>query len=306
MVLLKRVVLFLITNLAVVAVLSVALNLLRIFGIVPPGLSGYAPLLIMAVVMGFGGAFISLAMSRWIAKRATGAEVITTPRNPTEAWLVETVHEQARRAGIAMPEVAIFDSPDPNAFATGPSRNRSMVAVSTGLLNSMDRDEVEAVLGHEVAHVANGDMVTLTLIQGVVNTFVIFLARVIGDIVDRALFRKEEDEGPGLSYFAVVLVTELTLGIAASMIVAWFSRQREFRADRGGAELAGTRKMINALQRLRRSEPSHLPDSVAAFGISGSRLGGLKALFRTHPPLEERIERLQRELAPTRSAAFSA
>jgi heat shock protein HtpX len=241
-----------------------------------------------------GGSFISLLMSKWVAKASTGAEVIEHPRNAAEQWLVETVRRQAEQAGIGMPEVAVYQAPEPNAFATGASRNNALVAVSTGLLETMDRDEVEAVLGHEVSHIANGDMVTLSLIQGVVNTFVIFLARIVGYAVDRALAgdSEEEHQGPGMGYWITSMIAELFLGFLASMIVMWFSRRREFRADAGGAALAGRQKMIAALQRLRQmSEPSHLPPEMAAFGIRGG--GGLAKLFMTHPPLEERIAALR-------------
>ena len=288
MALFKRVTLFLVTNLAVMLVLGIALSVLGYFGWLPEG--QYAVYLVMAGVFGFGGAFISLAISKWMAKRATGAQVIVTPRNDTEMWLMDVVRRQSQRAGIAMPEVAIYESPDLNAFATGPSRNNSLVAVSTGLIRGMQKNEVEAVLGHEISHVANGDMVTLTLIQGVVNTFVIFFARVIGDVVDRALFRREGEESrPGIGHFVVVMVAQVVLGVLASIIVAWFSRRREFRADQGGARLTGASNMKQALERLRRSEPSHLPESMAAFGITSGRLS---ALFSTHPPLEARIARL--------------
>jgi len=252
----------------------------------------HGPLLVMAMFFGFGGSFISLLMSKAIAKWTTGAQVIAQPSNELEAWLVETVRQHATRAGIAMPEVAIYDSPEMNAFATGPSKNNSLVAVSTGLLRSMRRDEVSAVLGHEVAHVANGDMVTLTLIQGVLNTFVIFFSRVIGGLVDKFLSRgDEEHRGPGIGYYAAMFVSEIVLGILATIIVAWFSRQREYRADRGGADLAGTQAMVNALRRLGAGEGSDLPQSMQAFGISGG--GGFMALLRTHPPIEDRIRALQ-------------
>jgi heat shock protein HtpX len=250
-------------------------------------------LLAFSALIGFGGAFISLAMSKWSAKMMTGAQVIERPSHPTEMWLVETVRRQAHAAGIGMPEVAIFDSPEPNAFATGMNKNAALVAVSTGLLKRMNRDEVEAVLGHEVSHVANGDMVTLGLIQGVVNTFVIFLSRVVGYVVDRVILRSERDV-PGPGFWIASIAAELVLGILASIIVMWFSRQREFRADAGGARLAGREKMISALQALQRShEGSHLPPQMAAFGISAPA-GGLARLFMSHPPLEERIEALRR------------
>jgi heat shock protein HtpX len=287
----KRIGLFLLTNIAIVVVLGVVLNvIMTVLGIPPRSTTG---LLILAFVFGMGGSFISLAMSKWIAKRATGAQVIEQPRNATEQWLVSTVKRQAQQAGVGMPEVAIYDAPDINAFATGMDRNNSLVAVSTGLLNSMSQDEAEAVLGHEVAHIANGDMVTLALIQGVVNTFVIFLARVVGGIIDSAMRGDNENTGPGLAYFGIVIVLEIIFGILASVIVMWFSRQREFRADTGGARLAGREKMIAALERLRRgTEPSHLPDQMAAFGINGKG-SKLAQLFSSHPPLEERIAALR-------------
>ena len=248
-------------------------------------------LLIFAAVMGFGGAFISLAMSKWMAKKSVGAQVISTPRTPTEQWLVQTVARQAQAAGITMPEVAIWESPDVNAFATGMSKNRSLIAVSSGLLQKMTREEAEAVLGHEMAHVANGDMVTLALIQGVVNTFVLFLSRVIGHTVDRVIFRTENGHGP--AFWVTVIIADLVLGILASIIVMWFSRQREFRADTGGARLAGRGAMIAALERLAGLHPQPLPDKMAAFGIAGGGAGGIKRLFMTHPPLAERIAALR-------------
>jgi heat shock protein HtpX len=287
----KRIVLFLATNLAIVLVLSVTMRLL---GVEPylneQGLNLQA-LLIFAAVMGFGGSFISLAISKWSAKTAMGVRVIETPANSTEYWLVDTVHKYARKAGIGLPEVGIYEAPDVNAFATGMSKNSSLIAVSTGLLQQMTREEAEAVLGHEVAHAANGDMVTLALIQGVVNTFVMFLSRVIGHLVDRVVFKTERGQGP--AFFVTMIVAELVLGILASIIVMWFSRQREFRADRGGASLAGRKNMIAALQRLNSLHPQPLPDKMAAFGIAGGIGGGLKRLFMTHPPLEERIAALQ-------------
>jgi heat shock protein HtpX len=295
MAMMKRVFLFLATNLAVLFVLSITVPLIMgLFGVDPQASGLNLPaLLIMAAVMGFGGSFISLAMSKWMAKRFTGAQVIETPRNSTEQWLVDTVRRQAKQAGIGMPEVALYEAPEINAFATGMNRNNALVAVSTGLLQSMDRDEAEAVLGHEVSHVANGDMVTLTLIQGVVNTFVIVFARVIGYVVDRVIL-KNDREGYGIGYWVTTIVAEMVLAILASTIVMWFSRQREFRADHGGATLAGRNKMIAALERLRKAhEPSTLPNQMAAFGISGGIGQGLKKLFLSHPPLEERIAALQ-------------
>jgi heat shock protein HtpX len=248
-------------------------------------------LLVMSAVIGFSGSFISLFLSKWMAKRSMGVKVIEQPASQQEHWLVETVRRQTERAGIGMPEVGIFDSPDPNAFATGWNRNNALVAVSTGLLRNMNQDEVEAVLGHEVSHVANGDMVTLTLIQGVVNTFVVFLSRVIGHTVDRVVFKNER--GHGIAYYVTSIIAELVLAVLASVIVMWFSRRREFRADIGGADLAGRQKMISALQRLQSAHPEPLPDEMAAFGISGGRPEGWKKLFMSHPPLEERIAALQ-------------
>jgi heat shock protein HtpX len=290
----KRILLFVGTNIAVLLVLSITASILiRALGIeeMPGGLN-LQSLIIFAAVLGFGGSFISLAMSKWMAKRATGAMVIEQPRNATEQWLFETVRRQAKQAGIGMPEVAVYDAPDINAFATGMKRDAALVAVSTGLLRSMDKDEAEAVLGHEITHVANGDMVTLALIQGVLNTFVIVLSRVVGYFVDRVLLKN--DRGFGIGFYVSTIVAQIALGILASMIVMWFSRQREFRADRGGAKLAGREKMIAALERLKAAhEPAQLPDQMAAFGISGGRDGGWKRLFMSHPPLDERIAALQ-------------
>jgi heat shock protein HtpX len=247
----------------------------------------------MAAVIGFGGSFISLALSKFMAKRSMGVQVITQPRNNTEQWLLSTVQRQAEEAGIGMPEVGIFNSPEPNAFATGMRRNNALVAVSAGLLQNMNQDQVEAVLGHEISHVANGDMVTMGLIQGVVNTFVIFLSRVIGHVVDRVVFKTERGYGP--AYYITSIVSQIFLSILASMIVMWFSRRREFRADEGGANLASRQKMIGALRALqRKSEPVDLPGEFAAFGISGGGGGGLKRLFMSHPPLEERIAALEK------------
>jgi heat shock protein HtpX len=290
----KRILLFVATNVAVLAVLSIVMNLLGIESILAE--SGtqldLQALLIFSAVIGFSGSLISLAISKWSAKRMTGAHVIDTPRSATESWLVNTVKRQAEAAGIGCPEVAIYDSPDVNAFATGASRNNALVAVSTGLLSRLDKHEVEAVLGHEISHVANGDMVTLALIQGVVNTFVVFLSRVVGFVVDRVLFRTERGYGPG--FFIASLIAQIVLGVLASTIVMWFSRQREFRADAGGAKLAGTQNMIGALRGLQRvHEPGGLPESMRAFGISGGRAAGLRRLFMSHPPIEERIAALQ-------------
>ncbi len=241
--------------------------------------------------MGFGGSFISLAISKWMAKRSMGVQVIETPANGTEVWLVDTVRRYAEKAGIKMPEVGIYDAPDVNAFATGMSRNSSLIAVSTGLLHSLTREEAEAVLGHEVAHAANGDMVTLALIQGVVNTFVMFFSRVIGYLVDKIIFKTERGQGP--AFFVTMIIAELVLGVLASMIVMWFSRRREFIADKGGADFAGRQNMISALQRLGGLHPQPLPDRMAAFGIAGGVGDGIKRLFTTHPPLEERIAALR-------------
>ena len=291
---LKRVALFLATNLAIILVLSVVLRLLGVDRILDESGAGlnYEALLVLSLVIGFGGSFISLAMSKWLAKRSTGAEIITQPRNEIEAWLLGAVQRQSQQAGIKTPEVAIYPSPDLNAFATGARRDAALVAVSTGLLQNMPRDEVEAVLAHEISHVANGDMVTLALVQGVVNTFVIFLSRIIGHVIDRAVFRNER--GYGMGYFMSVLVAQLVLGILASTIVMWVSRQREFRADAGSAELNGSQPMIRALDRLQRGAPAHLPESLEAFGISGSERHGIQRLFMSHPPIPERIEALQR------------
>jgi heat shock protein HtpX len=290
----KRVFLFLATNIAILVVLSITLSILGVDRILDEqGVNlDMRALLIFSAVFGMGGSFISLAMSKWSAKRMTGAQVIEQPRNESEAWLLNLVSNQAQAAGIGMPEVAVYDSPDVNAFATGMSRNNALVAVSTGLLRNMRRDEVEAVLGHEVSHVANGDMVTLTLIQGVVNTFVIFFSRVIGHVVDRVVFKVERGHGP--AFWITTIIAQVVLGILASIIVMWFSRQREFRADAGGASLAGRQKMIAALQRLQMaSGQAPLPDQLAAFGIAGGSVDGIKRLFLSHPPLEERIAALQ-------------
>lgn len=288
----KRIFLFLATNLAVVFVLSITLRLLGVDRILNEQGTGLnlTNLLIFSAVFGFAGSLISLAISKWTAKRAMGVRVIAQPQTQDEAWLVDTVRRQAAAAGIGMPEVGIFDSPELNAFATGARRDNALVAVSSGLLRSMSRREAEAVLAHEVSHVANGDMVTLTLIQGVVNTFVIFISRVVGYTVDRVIFKTERGYGPG--FMITVIVTELVLGILATMIVMWFSRYREFRADAGGAQLAGRDAMIGALQRLRMQRSGPLPEKMAAFGINGGVAAGLKRLFMTHPPLEERIAAL--------------
>ena len=288
----KRVFLFLVTNLAVLFVLSIAARLLGVDRVLDANGLHLGSLLAFCAVFGMGGSFISLWMSKWMALRATGGAVIEQPRNDAESWLLQTVGHHAQAAGIGMPQVAIFPSDAPNAFATGARRDASLVAVSTGLLRGMNRDEVEAVLGHEISHVANGDMVTLTLIQGVVNTFVLFLSRLVGYWVDRVVLRNER--GHGMGFFLTTMVAQLLFGVIASLIVMWFSRQREFRADAGGARLAGREKMISALERLKRvTDPEPLPDQMAAFGISG-KATGVARLFMTHPPLEERIDRLRR------------
>ncbi|MFN8626064.1 MAG: protease HtpX [Candidatus Binatia bacterium] len=289
----KRIVLFLATNIAILLVLSIALNLLGIERILDAQGVGLdrSNLLALAAVFGMGGSFISLALSKWTAKRLTGARVIAAPRNAAEAWLLETVRQHATRAGIGMPEVAVYDSPDVNAFATGMNRNQALIAVSSGLLSGLRRDEVDAVLAHEVSHVANGDMITLALIQGVVNTFVIVLSRVVGHAVDRAIFKTEREHGPG--FWVTTIVAQLVLGILASIVVLAFSRRREFRADAGGARLAGRDRMIAALERLQRAQPEPLPDQMAAFGIAGGGGRGLLRLFMSHPPIEERIAALR-------------
>ena len=290
----KRIVLFLITNLAVLFVLNITMRLLGVDRILAQSGGGLnlSALLVMAAIIGFGGSIFSLAISKWSAKFMTGARVIENPQTAAEQWLVETVRRLAQQANIGMPEVAIYDAPDVNAFATGMNRNNALVAVSSGLLNGMTRDEAEAVLGHEITHVANGDMVTLALIQGVVNTFVIFLSRIVGNLVDKVVFKTERGNGP--AFWITSIIAELVLGILASIIVMWFSRRREFRADAGGASLAGREKMIAALQRLKQAhEAPQLPAQMRAFGISGGQVGGLARLFMSHPPLDERIEALR-------------
>jgi heat shock protein HtpX len=287
----KRIFLLVVTNFAVLAVLSITMQLLGVDRMLEQdtGLN-LQGLLLMAAIFGFGGSFISLAISKWMAKMATGAQVIEVPSNTTERWLVDTVKRQAEKSGIGMPDVAIYDAPEINAFATGWNRNDALVAVSSGLLQNMTREEAEAVLGHEISHVANGDMVTLTLIQGVLNTFVIFLSRVVGFIVDRVLLKNER--GYGVGFMVTTFVAQIVLGILASIIVMWFSRWREFRADAGGAALAGRDKMIAALERLKlNQEQSQLPAQISAFGISGG--GGIMRLFMSHPPLDERIAALR-------------
>lgn len=291
----KRIVLFLATNLAVVVVLSFFLNIaLRVFNVDPSGISG---LLLMAAIFGMGGSFISLCISKWIALRATGAEIIKNPTNETERWLIETVQRQARAVGIGMPDVAIYPAHEFNAFATGMNKNHALVAVSHGLLQRMNRDEIEGVLGHEISHIANGDMITLTLIQGVINTVVILLSRIIGQLVDQALSGRREEHGgasTGMGGFIATMVAQIVLGFLASLIVLWFSRQREFRADAGSASVAGRDKMVAALKRLNMATQSQsenaLPKELAAFGISGQKRW--LTLFMSHPPLEERIKRL--------------
>ncbi len=290
----KRILLFIATNIAVLAVLSISMRLLGIDSLLDQQGVGLnmTSLLIYAAIIGMTGSFISLAISKWTAKRMTGAQVIERPSNATEIWLVETVQRQAKKAGIGMPEVAVYDAPEVNAFATGMMRNNALVAVSTGLLRSMSQQEAEAVLAHEISHVANGDMVTLALIQGVVNTFVIVLSRVVGHVVDRVIFKTERGYGPG--YFITTIVAQIVFGILASMIVMWFSRQREFRADAGSARLEGPQKMISALERLKQAagQPA-LPGQMQAFGIFGTGGEGLKRLFMSHPPLDERIAALR-------------
>jgi heat shock protein HtpX len=288
----KRIFYFLLTNLAILLVLSITMRLLGVEPFLNANGLNLNSLLIFAAVMGFGGAFISLSISKWSAKQMSGAVTIETPKTPDEIWLLDVVKKQSKAVGIQMPEVAIFQSPVVNAFATGMSRNSSLVAVSSGLLEMMTKDEAEAVIGHEISHVANGDMVTLTLIQGVVNTFVLFFSRVIGYTVDKVVFKTRQGTGP--AFFITMIISELLLGVLASIVVMWFSRQREYRADAGGGQLAGTQKMIAALQRLKvQHEESALPKSIAALGVSGNQGMGLKALFSTHPSLDDRIARLK-------------
>ena len=289
----KRILLFVATNLAVMMLIGIVLSLLGVNHILAANGSDLdvGALMIMSLVVGFTGSLFSLAISKWTAKRMMGVQVIAQPANSTESWLVSTVQRQAQAAGIGMPEVGVFDSPEPNAFATGARRDNALVAVSTGLLRSMSQREAEAVIGHEVSHVANGDMVTLTLIQGVVNTFVFFLSRVVGHVVDRAVFKTEEGHGP--AFYITSIVAQLVFGLFAMMIVMWFSRQREFRADAGGARLGGRENMIGALQRLQQAHSGPLPDKMAAFGIAGPIGSGFKRLFMSHPPIEERIAALR-------------
>jgi heat shock protein HtpX len=287
----SRIVLFLLANFSVLAVLSISARVLGLDTWLASQGLGMNGLLIMAAIFGFAGSFISLAMSKWMAKRGMGVRVIERPASRNEAWLVETVHRLARQAGIGMPEVGVFHSQQPNAFATGMNRDNALVAVSSGLLQAMNEDEAEAVLGHEITHIANGDMLTMGLLQGVLNTFVIFFSRVIGTAIDRIVFREERELG--LGYFIGSIVAEIVLGILAAIIAMWFSRRREFRADAGGARLAGRDKMVAALKRLQQmSEPRDLPGQLAAFGIVGGVGQGLKRLMMSHPPLQERINAL--------------
>jgi len=287
----KRVALLIATNLAVMVLLGIVLSVLQsVFGI---SLGQNAQLLVVAAVFGFGGAFISLMISKWVAKRTTGMVLLTEPKSENERWLLNVVRRQAEAAGVKMPEVGVYDAPEINAFATGPSRNNSLVAVSTGLLRAMTRDEAEAVLGHEISHVANGDMVTMTLLQGVLNTFVIFLSRIVGRTLD-AMLSGGRDDGPGFSYYIIVFALDLIFGMLAQVVVMAFSRHREFRADAGGASLAGKEKMIGALQRLGQTYGQNtLPSAIKAFGISGGIAHGMRGLFMSHPPLEERIQKLR-------------
>ena len=287
----KRIMLFILTNIAIMAVLSITLRLLGVDSILAENGAdlNIQSLVILSGVIGFGGSFISLLISKWMAKRMTGAVVITNPSTTIEKWLMSTVEKQAKIVGIRMPEVAIFPTAEMNAFATGASKNKALMAVSQGLLDTMSQGEVEAVVGHEMSHIANGDMVTLALIQGVVNTFVVFLSRLVGHIVDRVILKN--NQGHGIGYFITVMVAQLVLSILASTIVMYFSRKREFIADTGGADLAGHQNMINALKRLGREEPAALPEQMAAFGINDK--GGVMALFSSHPPIEARIEALQ-------------
>ncbi len=294
----KRIFLFIVTNLAVLVLLSVVIFIIeQVFGI-RLGQGGAGSLLVFAAVFGFGGALISLALSKWTAKRMMGVRVIAEPQSEIEFWLVSTVQRLAAQARIGMPEVGVFDADEMNAFATGARRNAALVAVSTGLLRNMSRSQAEAVLGHEITHVANGDMVTLALLQGVLNTFVIFLARIIGGIIDRAVFKNDREEY-GIGFFLTTMVAQIVLGIFASMIVAWYSRRREYRADRGGADLAGTGSMIGALEVLKRSQGEPMPPQLQAFGINTGDTGGFMRLFMSHPPLDARIAALRSPGAST-------
>lgn len=287
----KRIGLFLLTNIAVIAVAMLAMNILGVGNYMEGTSLNLNNLFMFALIFGFAGSFVSLAMSKWMAKMSTGAEVITQPRNADEQWLVDTVARQAAKAGIKTPEVAIYDSPEPNAFATGMSKNNSLVAVSTGLMRSMRQNEVEAVLGHEVAHVANGDMVTMALLQGVLNTFVIFFAKIVAYVVDRVILKNEES-GHSITFIVVDIIAQILFGILASIISMWFSRKREFHADNGGAYLAGKENMVAALKRLQSMQPGELPDQMAAFGISAGK-SSFGQLFMSHPPLEDRIAALE-------------
>jgi heat shock protein HtpX len=286
----KRIFLFLLTNLAVLLVITIVAQVTGLNAWLAAQGSGLGPLLVMAALFGFGGSLISLALSKWTAKRAMRVRVIEQPANADEQWLVNTVHNLASQAQIGMPEVGIFDSPEPNAFATGARRDHALVAISSGLLRSMNQTQIQAVLGHEITHVANGDMITLSLLQGVVNTFVIVLSRIVGGIVDRAISR---DSRGGIGYFVCVMVAQVVFGVLASIIVMWFSRRREFRADAGGAHLAGRNAMISALEALQSAHGEALPKQMAAFGIAGGAGSGLQRLFMSHPPLEERIAALK-------------
>ena len=292
----QRIFLFLLTNIAIMVILSVTLRILGIESLLAENGSdlNLNALVIFSGIFGFGGAFISLAISKWMAKRMTGAIVIESPSNNVEKWLLETVEKQSKIVGIKMPEVAIFPSPQMNAFATGASKNKALVAVSQGLLDSMTQGEIEAVVGHEMSHVANGDMVTLTLIQGVVNTFVIFFSRVIGHVVDRVILKNQR--GHGIGYFVTTIFAQIVLSILASVIVMYFSRKREYVADTGGADLAGHQNMINALKRLGQKEPEALPEQLAAFGIGEKPKTGWRELWSSHPPLEDRIKALEKRV----------
>jgi len=290
----QRIFLFLLTNIAIMVILSVTLRILGVESLLAQNGSdlNLNALVIFSGIFGFGGAFISLAISKWMAKRMTGAKVIENPSNNVEKWLLDTVEKQSKIVGIKMPEVAIFPSPQMNAFATGASKNKALVAVSQGLLDSMTQGEIEAVVGHEMSHVANGDMVTLTLIQGVVNTFVIFFSRVIGHVVDRVILKNQR--GHGIGYFVTTIFAQIVLSILASVIVMYFSRKREYVADTGGADLAGNQNMINALKRLGQKEPEALPEQLAAFGIGEKPKTGWRELWSSHPPLEDRINALEK------------
>ncbi len=292
----KRIFLFILTNIAVLLVINITLRLLGVDRWMDQsGGINFTALLVLSAVIGFAGSIVSLLMSKWMAKQSVGAQVITDPFDPTERWLLATVQRQAQAAGIGMPEVAVYDAPDVNAFATGWNRNNALVAVSTGLLNNMSKDEIEAVLAHEISHVANGDMVTLALIQGVVNTFVVFFSKLFGYFIDRVVLKNDGRDGPGMGAFIAEIAAQLVLGVLASVIVMWFSRQREFRADAGGASLAGRQKMIAALERLKMNhEQAAMPQNMSAMAISSS--GGFSKLFMTHPPLDERIQALRENI----------